>query len=97
MGKKSRSKKIEIEPKTVESTPDVSPAIDMLFKRLLRAMSWTVGLCFLIIITLPNFDFMYLDLIIKFVFFLGVFCLFLFVMFEFFGESFKKFLSKRHS
>ncbi len=97
MGKKSRIKRTQIEPQIVDPASDISPAVELLFKKILRAMSWIVGICFFIIITLPNFDFVYLDAIIKFVFFLGVFCLLLFILFEFFGESFKTYLSKRSS
>jgi hypothetical protein len=95
MGKKSRKKKIQQPPQPVVKETGISTEVEILFKKILRIMSWTVGLCFLVIITLPNFEFNSLDAIIKFVFFLGVFCLFLFIIFEFFGESFKKFLSKR--
>ena len=97
MGKKSRMKKKPLPQPPVVNVPVVSPAVELMFKKILRIMSWTVGFCFLIIITLPNFEFSQLDAIIKFVFFLGVFCLFLFILIEFFGESFKRFLSKRIS
>jgi len=78
-----------------EQLPDIAPEIEAKFKFILKIMSWTVGICFLIIITLPNFEFTHLDIIIKFVFYLGVFNLLLFILFEFFGESFKKYLSKK--
>ena len=95
MGKKSRIKNNQITQEPAEQKSDISPTVELLFKTILKIMSWTVGICFLIIIILPNFDFYYLDAIIKFVFYLGVFCLLLFILFEFIGESFKRFLSKR--
>jgi hypothetical protein len=97
MGKKSRTKKqIQVE-EPVTQEPEISTEIELLFKKILRGMSWTVGICFLIIITLPNFDFHFLDAIIKIVFYLGVLCLLFFILFEFFGESFKRLLSKKIS
>lgn len=95
MAKKTRMKKNQVTQEPAELKSDISPVIESMFKTILKIMSWTVGICFLIIITLPNFDFYYLDAIIKFVFYLGVFCLLLFILFEFLGESFKRFLSKR--
>ena len=96
MGKKSKNR-YQIKTEDVqEKKPDIAPVVELQFKKILKVMSWTVGICFLIIITLPNFEFAYLDAVIKFVFYLGVFNLLLFILFEFFGESFKKYLSKKH-
>jgi hypothetical protein len=78
-----------------EDKTDIAPEVETKFKIFLKIMSWTVGICFLIIITLPNFEFIYLDVIIKFVFYLGVFNLLLFILIEFFGENLKKYLSKK--
>ena len=97
MGKKSKNRSQLITEKVEEKKPEISPEVELKFKGILKIMSWTVGICFLVIITLPNFEFAYLDAVIKFVFYLGVFNLLLFILFEFFGESFKKYLSKKHS
>jgi len=94
MGKKSRIKRNTLSEPAKEQKSEISPVVEQNFKKLLKIMSWIVGLCFLIVITLPNFEFYYLDFVIKFVFYLGVFNLLLFVFFEFFGEALKKMLSK---
>ena len=72
----------------------ILPEVEMLFKRMLRIMSWVVGICFTLIITLPNFKFALLDISIKIIFYIGVFTLLLFIVIEFFGDNVKKQLSK---
>ena len=96
MSKKSRNKVQTVDSSSGEQAPDISPEIEARFKFILKIMSWIVGICFLIIITLPNFEFASLDIIIKFVIYLGVFNLLLFILFEFFGESLKRYLSKKN-
>ena len=94
MAKKSKNRKPgepTIQP-TVES--DISPVVEEWYRKIIRNMSWIVAICFLLVITLPNFDIEYLDEIIKFVFFLGVFNLFVFILLEFIGESIKRYFSR---
>lgn len=81
---------------TVQPAGDdqILPEVDMLFKRILRVMSWVVGICFTLIITLPNFKFDLLDISIKIIFYIGVFTLLLFIIIEFFGDNIKKQLSR---
>ena len=97
MGKKSKKRRNNNGPEIDTLQSEISPLVEAKFKIILKIMSWTVGICFLIIITLPNFDFSYLDIIIKFVFYLGVFNLLLFILFEFFGDALKKYLSNKYS
>jgi hypothetical protein len=94
MGKKSRLKKQMNEPVKNTSTDEISADAEKKFKNILRIMSWIVGLCFLLIIILPNFEFFLLDEIVKIIFYLGVFNLFLFAFMEFFGNRIKKLLMK---
>ena len=94
MGKKSKRKKQIEEPIKNTSTDEISSEAEKKFKNLLRIMSWIVGICFLLIIILPNFEFFLLDEIVKIIFYLGVFNLFLFAFMEFFGKGIKKFLMK---
>lgn len=94
MAKKNKNRK-PTEPTlqpAVES--DISPVVEERYRKLIRIMSWVVAICFLLVITLPNFDIMYLDEIIKFVFFLGVLNLFVFILLEFIGESLKRYFSR---
>jgi len=85
MGKKSkRRSKVIVEQKTEQQSefPDV---VEDRFKLILRVMSWVVGICFGLIIILPNFDFFMVDFIVKAIFFLGVFNLIMFGVLEMFG------------
>ncbi len=57
-------------------------------------MSWIVGICFTLIITLPNFEFGLLDITIKIIFYIGVLTLLIFIVIELFGDQIKTQLSK---
>ena len=97
MAKKSKRKQQPTFGNKVDVSEEISPIVEEKFKKLLKIMSWTVGICFLIIIVLPNFDFFLLDITIKIVYFLGVLNLLLFIFLELFGTNVKRFLSKRIS
>ncbi len=93
MAKKSRKKTVNRAPQKSE-TEQIAPEVEELFKRILKIMSWVVGICFTLIITLPNFDFALLDITIKIIFYIGVLTLLLFIVIELFGDSIKLQLSK---
>ncbi len=94
MGKKSKRRN-NITLKPVENKEQTfPPIIEDKFKHILRIMSWIVGICFTLIIILPNFDFFLVDAIVKFVFYLGVLNLLLFAVLEMFGNSIKQYMSK---
>lgn len=94
MGKKSRKRPKNFIEHNTEQTAEFSTAVEDKFKLILRVMSWIVGICFVLIIILPNFDFSLVDFLVKFVFFLGVFNLFMFAFLEMFGVNIKKFMSR---
>ena len=54
-----------------------------------------MGICFGLIIILPNFEFVFVDEIVKFVFFFGVFNLLMFGVMEMFGNSIKRYVGPR--
>lgn len=97
MGKKTKRKQQSTLVEQNKPEEDISPIVEEKFKRLLRIMSWTVGICFLVIIVLPNFEFFLLDITIKLVYYIGVLNLLLFLFLEFFGTNIKRFMSKRIS
>jgi len=94
MGKKSKTKRTNLTETAINENPEISEAAEMRFRQILRIMSWTVGICFLLIITLPNFDFSLLDILIKVVFYIGFLNLLLFAVLEFFAISIKKQITK---
>ena len=94
MGKKSKRRPKTISENNVELPSEFSDAVEDRFKLILRVMSWIVGVCFVLIIILPNFDYRLIDILVKAIFFLGVFNLILFGFLEMFGISVKKIISK---
>jgi hypothetical protein len=95
MGKKSkRRSRVVVENKNEQKSefPDI---VEERFKSLLRVMSWVVGICFALIIILPNFDFVMVDIIVKIIFFFGVFNLIMFGVLEMFGNSVKRYIGPR--
>lgn len=92
MGKKSKAKNNQIINK--ESEPKIHPDIEKKIKKVMRIMSWIVGISFSLIIILPNFEFTFVDEIVKVLFFLGLINLILFAIFEFFAQNIKVYLSK---
>ena len=71
--------------------------VEWKFKQILRVMSWIVGVCFTLIIILPNFNFFMVDFVVKFIFYLGVLNLLLFAVLEMFSTSVKRQISKLSS
>lgn len=76
------------------SNARIHPEIDLKFKILLKVMSWVVGVSFVSIIILPLFDFYLVDVIVKFLYFIGLINLILFAVLEFFAQNIMIFLSK---
>jgi hypothetical protein len=95
MGKKSKKRTRTVAENNVETVPEFPEIVEGRFKSILRVMSWIVGICFALIIILPNFDFMMVDVIVKFVFFFGVFNLIMFGVMEMFGNSVKRYIGPR--
>lgn len=94
MSKKSKKRPKNSAENNTDKSYEFSDAVEEKFKLILRIMSWIVGVCFVMIIILPNFDFSLVDVLVKFIFFLGVFNLFMFAILEMFGVNVKKFISK---
>ena len=94
MGKKSKKRSKDIVENKIENNSEFSESVEEKFKLILRIMSWVVGICFVLIIILPNFDFFLVDSLVKFVFFFGVFNLIMFGVLEMFGVRVKRYISK---
>jgi hypothetical protein len=94
MVKKSKKRQKNIIQQSVEELSEFPEYIESKFKSILRIMSWIVGVSFILIIILPNFDFVLVDEIVKFIFYLGVFNLLLFAVLEIFANPVKKTMSK---
>jgi hypothetical protein len=77
-----------------KTSVEIHPDIENKFKIVLKIMSWIVGVCFILLIFLPLFDFYLIDIIVKSLYFIGLFNLILFAVLEFFAQKIKVFLSK---
>lgn len=99
-GKHNKKKRIEEQQQTAkqnrptEEQSEFSPKVERVYKLILRVMSWTVGIAFVAILILPEFNKAFLDQIAKQLFRIGFFTLVIFILIEFVGDSVKKLLSK---
>ena len=94
MAKKSKKKTTDYIANDTGSSMEYPESVEDKFKLILRSMSWIVGVCFILIIILPNFDFIFVDIIVKIIFYIGVLTLILFAILEMFGNNVKKYMSK---
>jgi hypothetical protein len=92
MGKKSKAKNNNFVDNNDKI--EIQPEIEVKFKKLMRIMSWVVGISFTLLIILPNFEFFLVDIIVKFLFFLGLINLILFAILEFFAQNIMVYLSR---
>ena len=72
----------------------IHPEIEHKFKNILKIMSWVVGVCFILLIILPLFNFYLVDILVKLLYFIGLINLILFAILEFFAQNIKTLLSK---
>ena len=77
-----------------KNSKNIHPDIELKFKKFLKIMSWVVGVCFILIIILPLFDYYLVDILVKSLYFIGLINLILFAILEFFAQNIKTFLSK---
>lgn len=88
MAKKQKRHPVTIEPETQEV--EYSEKTIKIYKRILKIMSWTVGICFILIIILHLFGNETLDTLSKWLFRFGVLNLIAFTVLEFIGDSVKQ-------
>jgi hypothetical protein len=77
--------------------PEISDHAEEVFRKILRSMSWMVGISFILIIILPNFRVDVLDLAVKLIFYFGIVNLILFALFESFANTIKKLIDKQRT
>lgn len=89
MGKKKNKRtQREVQPKTVEVV--FSDLTEKIFKRILRVMSWIVGICIIFIIIFPLFETPSMDSIARMSYYIGVFTLITFSIIELMAKPIKK-------
>ena len=89
MAKKQKRKPVEIENTPEAQENEFSEKTINTYKRILKTMSWTVGVSFILIIILPLFENESLDILSKYLFRFGVLNLIAFTVLEFIGDTVK--------
>jgi len=71
-GKKNKKRRVKQDEKNTavvaEETAEFSPKVEKIFKRILRAMSWIIGIAFAATLILPEFNNPVLDKITEVLF-----------------------------
>ncbi|RLD15801.1 hypothetical protein DRI50_03420 [candidate division KSB1 bacterium] len=68
--------------------------VEKLYKRIMRILSWTVGVAFVLIIVLPEFNSSVLDQITRVIYLIGISSLLVFIIIEFFSSNMKNLLRR---
>ncbi len=92
--KKIKNKPQEISQEEV-TVGEFSEKTEKTFKKYLRIMSWTVGVCFVLILFLPFFNDPAIDRLTKYLFNLGLITLIVFSLAELNANSIKKLIEKK--
>ena len=94
MAKKQKRKPVIIENKPEIQENEYSEKTIKTYKMILKIMSWTVGVCFILIIILPLFENESLDVLSKYLFRFGILNLIAFTVIEFIGDTVKQKIEK---
>ena len=90
MAKKQKRRLNINEQKSEPEQTEFSDKTVKIYKRILKVMSWAVGICFVLIIILHLFNNPILDDIAKYLFRFGVLNLIAFTVLEFIGDTVKQ-------
>lgn len=74
--------------------PEYPEQVEKTFKLILRILSWTVGVAFVLIVILPEFNKPVLDQITRYIYLIGITSLLVFIVIEFFAQSIKNLISR---
>ena len=86
--------KLDKKKKDAQEENAFSPRVEKIFKILVRSMSWFVGLVFILILILPQFNSPFLDEITRLIFIVGIIDLLVVLVIEFFADNVKQFLTR---
>ena len=89
MAKKQKRKLGVVESIPVQEKAEFSEKTIKIYKRILKVMSWAVGISFILIIVLHLFNNEFLDAFAKYLFRFGVINLIAFTVLEFIGDTVK--------
>ncbi len=77
-----------------DEEPEYPEKVEKLFKLILRVLSWTVGIAFVLIIILPEFNSPVLDKITRVIYLIGISSLLIFIVIEFFASNVKNLINR---
>ncbi len=80
--------------RALDKEPEYSPGVLRIYKIILRAMSWIVGVTFASVLILPEFNSPFLDKITKVLFLIGFIDLIIFIIIEFISDTVKSLLAR---
>jgi hypothetical protein len=93
MSKKSTKSEVKNQPVNLTNKNKFSQLVEDRYKNILKIISWVMSISFISIIVIANFDFYLVDLLVKFLFFLGLANLLIFTLLELFSKTTKRLLS----
>jgi hypothetical protein len=95
MNKKTEAVKTAVKSQNPPpAEPTFSPNVENAFKLLLKIMSWIVGIAFIFVIILPEFNSPSLDKLTQFLFYIGIINLLVFIVIEFIKNPVKQTLRR---
>ena len=92
MAQKQKAKEKSKREQTEE--PQFPEKVEKIFKYILKSLSWTVGIAFVLVILLPEFNSPLLDKITRVFYLTGISCLLLFLIIEFFAFDIKNLINR---
>ncbi|MCD6375687.1 MAG: hypothetical protein J7L94_09185 [Caldisericaceae bacterium] len=92
MAQKNKTKKKAKKEEIAEA--QFPEKVEKLYKYILKSLSWTVGIAFVMVILLPEFNSPFLDNVTRIFYLTGISCLLLFLVIEFFAIEIKKLINR---
>ncbi len=80
--------------KHAQEEPEYPEKVEKTFKLILRILSWTVGVAFVLIVILPEFNKPVLDQITRYIYLVGIISLLVFIVIEFFAQNIKNLIGR---
>lgn len=88
------AKDIQKKKKEIAQDEEFSPQVEKTFKITVRLMSWFLGVVFILVLVLPEFNSPVLDKITRWIFITAIIDLMVVLLIEFFADHVKTFLTR---
>ncbi|WP_456443849.1 hypothetical protein [Caldithrix abyssi] len=94
MAQKVKEKAKKHDKKVEAEEAQFPEKVEKIFKYILKGLSWTVGIAFVMVIILPEFNTPFLDKVTRVFYLTGITCLLVFLIIEFFAANIKGLISR---